>query len=211
MINMFEIYKLVIDKLGLFNTIKCFIVALGIVLIYLRVYKNFKDVKMQKDKKKKEVKSIVETVSMSMFFIVIWLVVSFELGVYNYQNIYLDIAFLFVYILGVIFNLLGRYYLGSNWGNNVVIYNDHTLVDKGVYKIVRHPLYASIIWMIYSVGFLFQNYMVIILNTFIFIPFMHYRAKQEEKELIKIFDEYDKYRKNTGMFFPKIRIGKKEN
>jgi protein-S-isoprenylcysteine O-methyltransferase Ste14 len=115
-----------------------------------------------------------------------------------------DIIFMIIYVIGICFNLLGRYYLGHNWGNNVVIYNDHTLVNNGVYKIVRHPLYASIIWMIYSVGVLFQNYLVIILNTFVFIPFMYYRAKQEEKELVKIFSEYKKYREKTGMFFPKI-------
>jgi len=106
--------------------------------------------------------------------------------------------------------LLGRKYLGKNWGNNVVIYKNHTLVTNGVYKFVRHPLYASIIWMIYSVGVLYNNYLVIILNTIIFIPFMTYRAKQEEKELEKMFDEYKNYRKKVGMFFPKIFSLKKE-
>ena len=49
-----------------------------------------------------------------------------------------------------------------------------------------------------------QNYLVFILNTIIFIPFMYYRAKQEEKELVKEFKEYKDYSKKTGMFFPKI-------
>lgn len=204
MIDIFDLYMKVIDKVGLFYFIKCMIIALGIILIYIRVFKNFSDAKNQKNNKKKEVKSIVETASMSSFFIIIWLVVVFKIGTFNYQNIFLDIFFLFIYAIGIIFNLLGRHYLGHNWGNNVVIYNDHTFVNNGVYKVVRHPLYASIIWMIYSVGVLFQNYLVIILNTFVFIPFMYYRAKQEEKELVKVFKEYKEYKKNTGMFFPKI-------
>lgn len=211
MMFIFELYGKIIDKIGLFQTIKCLIVALGIVLIYARVFKNFKDAKRRENIKKKEVKSIVETMSMSMFFIIIYLIVNFKFGIYHYQNIYLDIVFLIIYIIGIVFNLLGRYYLGNNWGNNVIIYNDHTLVNKGVYKIVRHPLYASIIWMIFSVGVLFQNYLVIILNTIIFIPFMYYRAKQEEKELVKIFEDYLEYKKNTGMFFPKILKIRKEN
>ena len=202
--NIFDLYIDVINKIGIFQTIKYLIIVLGITLIYMRVFKNFDDAKKQKNNKKREVKSIVETVSMTGFFIVIWLVVSFKLGTFNYQNIYLDIIFIIIYIIGVVFNLLGRYYLGHNWGNNVIIYKDHTLVNKGVYKIVRHPLYASIIWMIYSVGVLCQNYLVFILNTIIFIPFMYYRAKQEEKELVKEFKEYKDYRKKTGMFFPKI-------
>ena len=204
MINIFDLYGDIIDRVGLFYTIKCMIVALGIILIYMYVFKNFKNARSQKNNKKKEVKSIVETFSMSSFFIIVWLVVILKIGTFNYQNIVLDIIFLIVYVIGIIFNLLGRYYLGHNWGNNVVIYNDHTLVNNGVYKVVRHPLYASIIWMIYAVGILFQNYLVIILNTIVFIPFMYYRAKQEEIELVKVFKEYKNYRKNTGMFFPKI-------
>ena len=204
MINIFDLYGDIIDRVGLFYTIKCMIVALGIILIYMYVFKNFKNARSQKNNKKKEVKSIVETFSMSSFFIIVWLVVILKIGTFNYQNMVLDIIFLVVYVIGIIFNLLGRYYLGHNWGNNVVIYNDHTLVNNGVYKVVRHPLYASIIWMIYAVGILFQNYLVIILNTIVFIPFMYYRAKQEEIELVKVFKEYNNYKKNTGMFFPKI-------
>lgn len=204
--KIFELYVEVINKIGLLQTIKYIVIILGVMLIYLRVFKNFKDAKEQRNNRKKEVKSIVETASMTGFFIVIWLVTLFKIGTYNYQNIYLDIVFIVVYIIGVAFNLLGRYYLGHNWGNNVIIYKNHTLVNNGVYKIVRHPLYASIIWMIYAVGVLCQNYMVFILNTIIFIPFMYYRAKQEEKELVNEFKEYKDYRKKTGMFFPKINL-----
>ena len=208
--KIFELYTEVINKIGLLQTIKYIVIILGVMLIYLRVFKNFKDAKKQRNNRKKEVKSIVETASMTGFFIVIWLVTLFKIGTYNYQNIYLDIVFIVVYIIGVAFNLLGRYYLGHNWGNNVIIYKNHTLVNNGVYKIVRHPLYASIIWMIYAVGVLCQNYMVFILNTIIFIPFMYYRAKQEEKELVNEFKEYKDYRKKTGMFFPKINLKKEK-
>ena len=107
-----DMYIEIINKIGIFQTIKYFIICTGVVLIYARVFKNFKDAKKQKDKKKKEVKSIVETASMSGFFILIWLVVMMRFGTYNYQNLYLDILFIIVYIIGVAFNLLGRFYLG---------------------------------------------------------------------------------------------------
>lgn len=53
-------------------------------------------------------------------------------------------------------------------------------------------------------GCIYQNYLIIILNTIIFIPFMTYRAKQEEVELNKTFNEYKDYKKKVGMFFPKM-------
>ena len=201
---LFNLFKQVINKIGLEETIIDSVIIIGIILIYTYVIYNFINARSRKDKKKKEVKSIVETASMSSFFIIIALVVNLKLGTYKFHNLYINIFFIIIYIIGIITNLLGRYYLGNNWGNNVIIYTDHTLVNKGVYKIVRHPLYASIIWMIYSISILKSNYLVFLLNTFIFIPFMFYRAKQEEKELKNTFKEYDKYIENTGMFFPKI-------
>ena len=202
--KLIDLYISLIEKIGIVQTIKYIIIITGIVLIYNRVIKNFVDAKKQKNNKKKEVKSIVETASMTSFFIIIWLVISLKIGNFKFYNLYVDIISMIVYIIGIVFNLLGRHYLGHNWGNNVVIYNDHTLVTNGVYKIVRHPLYASIIWMIYSIGILCNNYFVIVLNSFIFIPFMYYRAKQEEKELLNTFENYKDYKNKTGMFFPRI-------
>ena len=206
-----EMINKIVSTIGIEETIINYFIILGILLIYLYVLYNFISARFRKDKKKKEVKSIVETASMSAFFAVIWLVVFTRTGVIKFHNTYLNIFFLIIYIIGIVTNLLGRFYLGKNWGNNVVIYEDHTFVHNGVYKIVRHPLYASIIWMIYSISVLKSNYLVFILNTIIFIPFMYYRAKQEEKELTKIFKEYNDYIKNTGMFFPKLTINRKEN
>ena len=206
-----EMINKIVSTIGIEETIINYFIILGILLIYLYVLYNFISARFRKDKKKKEVKSIVETASMSAFFAVIWLVVFTRTGVIKFHNTYLNILFLIIYIIGIATNLLGRFYLGKNWGNNVVIYEDHTFVHNGVYKIVRHPLYASIIWMIYSISVLKSNYLVFILNTIIFIPFMYYRAKQEEKEVTKIFKEYNDYIKNTGMFFPKLTINRKEN
>ena len=199
-----NMFQTIIDKIGLEQTIINFVIVLGIILIYAYVIYNFIHAKKRKNKKKKEVKSIVETASMSAFFVIIALVVNLRCGTYSYHNTILNIIFLVIYIISIATNLLGRYYLGNNWGNNVIIYTDHTLVTKGVYRIVRHPLYASIIWAIYSIGVLMSNYCVFILNTIVFIPFMYYRAKQEENELNKIFKEYEEYQKKTGMFFPNI-------
>jgi protein-S-isoprenylcysteine O-methyltransferase Ste14 len=77
-------------------------------------------------------------------------------------------------------------------------------VQKGAYRIVRHPLYASLIWVFYGASIVYLNYYAFLLNTFVFIPFMYYRAKQEEELLEKEFSDYNKYTLNVGMFFPKL-------
>jgi len=63
-----KIINTMLEVMGPEMMIINFIVTLGIVLIYLRVFENFKQAKKQKDLKSKEVKSIVETTSMTRFF-----------------------------------------------------------------------------------------------------------------------------------------------
>ena len=58
----------ILENIGLEMFFINFIVTLGIVLIYIRVFKNFKQAKKQKNLKIKEVKSIVETASMTRIF-----------------------------------------------------------------------------------------------------------------------------------------------
>ncbi|XMB86782.1 isoprenylcysteine carboxylmethyltransferase family protein [Mycoplasmatota bacterium WC44] len=196
--------KSMIEVIGIFESIASIIITLCVVLIYLRVYANFKQAEKLRVKRKEEKKSIVETFSMSMFFIVCYLVVVLRIGQFNMDILFIRIIALIVFGVSTYINIAGRNYLGNNWGNNVIIYENHTLVKEGVYKIIRHPLYASIIWMIYAVSIIYMNFVVGIFNTIIFIPFMYYRAKQEEKLLSEHFSNYQEYKKEVGMFFPKV-------
>ena len=77
------------------------------------------------------------------------------------------------------------------------------MVNVDVFCLVRHPLYASLMMMFYGATLVYFNYAAFLANTFIFIPFMYYRAKQEEELLENQFDDYANYKKETGMFFPK--------
>lgn len=97
-----------------------------------------------------------------------------------------------------------RFYLSSNWANHIKIYDNHSLVVSWPYKIVRHPLYASLIWFWVWVGLAYLNYLMIALTLFIFLPMMIYRAKQEEQLLSERFPDYKNYKKKVSMFLPKL-------
>ncbi len=153
-------------------------------------------------------RSIVRTSTMLGFFIACYLVIRFDLGRVSIASqpagIALDIAGLLLLVIGAGFNISGRLWLKQNWGNNIKIYTDHTLVTSGPFRLVRHPLYASLIWMFTGAAMVYKNPICLILNFFIFVPFMAYRARQEEKLLLQTFAEYSDYKKKTGMFFPKL-------
>ena len=81
------------------------------------------------------------------------------------------------------------------------------LVDTGPYKIVRHPQYICgiifvigwfLIW-----GAVYCIYLIPLITLLAIV-----QAFIEEKYILEkeFGEEYRKYRKRVGMFFPKIRI-----
>lgn len=182
------------------------VVGLCILSIFLAVALNFLNDSEQKRKLSKQEKSIVETGTMTGFFVLVYVLLRFRIGSFEASHWGLVLAGLTVMIFGTFFNIWGRKYLGKNWANQIKVYKTHKLVQTGPYKIVRHPLYASLIWMFCSAGVIYANWLIILVTIFIFIPFMYYRAKQEENLLSKTFPEYQIYKKITGMFFPKIKF-----
>lgn len=151
-------------------------------------------------------RSIVATGSMTAFFLVYYLVLSkgtSALGIESRSLALLWTGSLMV-LAGAGVNIWGRVLLKRNWANHIKIYDDHTLVRSGVYRVVRHPLYASIMLMLLGGAVMYRNIICGVLTVFIFIPFMTLRAKQEEELLLKRFPDYTEYRNQTGMFVPKL-------
>jgi len=88
---------------------------------------------------------------------------------------------------------------------NVSILKDHRIIDKGVYKFIRHPAYAGSLLSFLGLGLSFSNWLSTLV---IFIPILIafiYRIRVEEKALIQAFgDEYLNYSKTTKRLIPKL-------
>jgi len=175
------------------------------VLILASVFLNFILTPKRRANAKK---SPVATFSMLVFALIVYLIIRSRLGELQYNNPNLRIVFaiigLFFILTGTLVNILGRVNLGKNWANQVTIYKDQELVRKGVFNLVRHTLYASLIWFFIGVSLVFQSWLIFVLTLVIFLPMMHYRARQEEKALKRKFIDYKDYKKEVGMFFPYI-------
>jgi protein-S-isoprenylcysteine O-methyltransferase Ste14 len=82
------------------------------------------------------------------------------------------------------------------------------LETKGMYRYIRHPLYAS--YCCYFIGFPLFLQSFLVLPLILGIPGYYVIAKQEEKDLIKYFGEqYTQYRERTGCFIPRIKKNEK--
>lgn len=178
--------------------------AFCVSVILLAVFINFQAAK-EKRTVEKEKRSIVATGSMLLFFLSFLFLLSIKAFIINFNepvaSILISVGIVLL-VLGCFVNVLGRINLQKNWANQVIVYNDHQLVKYGIYGILRHPLYASLIWMFYGASLVYSNYVAFLANTLIFLPFMYYRAKQEEFFLSQKFPEYNEYKRKTGMFLP---------
>lgn len=183
------------------------IITLSVVVLFTSILLDFA-MFQEKNNTTKEKKSIVETGTMTLFLLVFLTVLKYTMKYtlaipLEYRRIFAIVGSIVVFS-GAVLNVIGRFYLGGNWANHIKIYKDHKLVNKGLYKVVRHPLYSSIMVMFIGGCISYLNIYTFILEITVFVPFMYYRAKQEEKLLSQRFPEYTNYKKSTGMFLPKI-------
>lgn len=190
------------------ESIVTLIIAASVIAVFIAISLDFIYFDKRNDTTR-EKKSIVTTGTMVLYYIFYYLTIRQRIGYIVVENKDLRVLLLVTGVVfvvaGAIINIWGRMQLKSNWSNQIKIYEDHTLVTTGVYALVRHPLYASIILMLFGGSLVYSNYGSAILTAVVFIPFMHYRAKQEEVLLEQMFINYAEYKRKTGMFFPKIR------
>jgi len=191
----------------MFSFIILLIICVSVLALFASILIDF-TIYTRDDHIRKEKKSIVETGTMTLFLFVFYLILMTKKGIVSINNNNLKNTIIIIgtiaIVSGCIMNIIGRFNLGSNWANHIKIYDEHTLIKKGMYKIVRHPLYSSIMLMFYGAVLVYRNIICFFAVTLIFIPFMYYRAKQEELLLIQTFHEYNDYKRKVGMFLPKL-------
>lgn len=78
-----------------------------------------------------------------------------------------------------------------------------TLIKKGPYKYLRHPMYTSVLLVCF--GLLLSNFYQTTTTFFILLlTALSFKIKYEEIQLNKNFEEYKKYSKKTKKLIPFI-------
>jgi protein-S-isoprenylcysteine O-methyltransferase Ste14 len=95
--------------------------------------------------------------------------------------------------------------LGKSWLPSVGLKADHALVVDGVYRSVRHPMYAAhVLWGI-AQALLLPNLIVGPLAFILMFVVIALRVPREEQVMLEAFgDEYRQYMKVTGRILPMI-------
>jgi protein-S-isoprenylcysteine O-methyltransferase Ste14 len=96
--------------------------------------------------------------------------------------------------------------LARNWSPRLELLESHSLVTDGVFRHIRHPMYAAhLLWGIAQV-FLLQNWIAGFSMLVTWLPGYFYRTRVEERMMIDHFgDEYRSYMERTGRVFPRLQ------
>ncbi len=153
-------------------------------------------------------RSPVATASMLGFAYLFYVLIHRRIGVVPVAHLptlwALTAAGCLLVIAGSGVNIAGRLNLGRNWADQVTLYESQSLVTTGVYGIVRHPLYASLIWIFVGTALAYHNPAALAAALLIFTPAMAVRARQEEALLARAFADYAAYQKQVGMLWPRL-------
>ena len=96
--------------------------------------------------------------------------------------------------------------LGKHWSRTLEIQKGHQLVRHGVYRLVRHPMYAAIWLFSLAQGLLLENWLAG-WSAFVAVAILYFvRVPHEERMMLEFFgQDYRDYMQQTGRIFPRVR------
>lgn len=107
-------------------------------------------------------------------------------------------------IIGAIIACWSRYKLGRNWSLSVQRKENHELIQSGIYKIVRHPIYTGLLLLFIGNTLIVGDYRGILAVLIVSISFW-IKLNKEEKLLIETFgNQYKEYKNKTKALIPFI-------
>jgi protein-S-isoprenylcysteine O-methyltransferase Ste14 len=96
--------------------------------------------------------------------------------------------------------------LGLNWSITLEMRKEHELITHGVYRRIRHPMYAAIFLFAVAQGFLLQNWLAGWGGFVTFGLLYLIRTPREERMMGEFFGEsYRDYIQRTGRLWPRFR------
>jgi protein-S-isoprenylcysteine O-methyltransferase Ste14 len=112
---------------------------------------------------------------------------------------------IFLMLLGIVLRQWAIAVLGRFFSLNVQVVEDHQVVDKGPYRLIRHPSYTGILITFIGISLAVQSLGALLVLIAVFIVAFGYRIRVEERTLLaELGDAYASYMKRTKRIIPYI-------
>jgi protein-S-isoprenylcysteine O-methyltransferase Ste14 len=107
----------------------------------------------------------------------------------------------FLVLVGLFIAIWARVTLGGNWSARVTLKEDHELIERGPYRVVRHPIYSGLLLMILGTAALVGQVGGFVALVICFCGFW-VKLRQEEALLTKHLPGYSEYMRRTKALVP---------
>ncbi len=105
-------------------------------------------------------------------------------------------------LAGIALAIAARLFLGGNWSGTVTIKEGHTLVRKGPYTLMRHPIYSGFLLAIFGTALAIGEIRALIAASIVLAVLTH-KINLEERFMMEQFGaEYAQYRRKVNALIP---------
>ena len=105
-------------------------------------------------------------------------------------------------VCGVSFCVWARAVIGRNWSGTITLKENHELIVRGPYRLVRHPIYTGLLAMIFGTWLELGHLAGMIGVIFVFVS-LWIKLSDEEEVMLKQFpDQYPAYRQRVKRIIP---------
>ncbi len=108
-----------------------------------------------------------------------------------------------IFVFGMIVCFFSILQLNRNLSPFPTPKRDGKLIQSGLYKYIRHPIYTGIILVTFGFSIYTASGFRLLISLLLLILF-YFKSLYEEEKLIEFFDSYPEYKKKTGRFLPKL-------
>jgi protein-S-isoprenylcysteine O-methyltransferase Ste14 len=118
---------------------------------------------------------------------------------------------IFLYLSGLILLVHSHHQLKRNWSPTIEINQQQELVTSGVYRLIRHPIYAAVWLMVIAQLLIINNYILGLTGVLSFFLLYNHRVTREEHMMAAHFGkEFVIYCETTGRLLPGLPLGQAE-
>ena len=111
---------------------------------------------------------------------------------------------LLLVLLGVAFSIWARLYLGGNWSGAVTVKEGHTLIRRGPYTIVRHPIYSGFLLAFFGVALILGEVRGLLGVGVLFLS-LWLKSRMEERFMLEQFGaDYLRYQQQVKALIPYV-------
>jgi len=105
-------------------------------------------------------------------------------------------------LFGAAFAIWARSTLGTNWSATVTVKENHAFVERGPYRLVRHPIYAGLLLAMLGTAVVYGEAGCFVALALAFVGWW-LKARREEEFMTEQFGEdYRRYQRNVRQLIP---------